>query len=98
MSSSAGSTTDSGYMTGANNLLVSDGTYNYQYDAEGNRIEKTNISTGAYTTYTYDYRQELTGATSYTSAGTVTQTVAYAYDAEGRQISESVTVGGITPA
>ena len=86
VSSSAGSTTDSGYVTGANNLVVSDGTYNYQYDAEGNRIEKTNISTGAYTVYTYDYRQELTGATSSTNAGAVTQTVAYSYDAEGRQI------------
>ena len=33
-----------GYSTGAGNQLLSDGTWNYSYDAVGNTIEKTNIS------------------------------------------------------
>ncbi len=66
------------------------------YDAEGNRVEETDIATGAYTTYAYDFRQDLTSVTSYTSAGVVTQVVDYTYDAQGRQISESVAAGGTT--
>ena len=31
----------SGYQTGADNRLLSDGTYTYSYDAEGNRIRRT---------------------------------------------------------
>ncbi len=92
-STTTGSATTSS-STGANNTLITDGTYDYQYDADGNRIEQTNIATGAYTTYAYDYRNELTSVTSYTSAGVVTQTVTYAYDAVGRQVSETVAVAG----
>ncbi len=92
-STTSGSTTTSS-TTGANNTLITDGTYNYEYDADGNRIEQTDIATGAYTTYAYDYRNELTAVTSYTSAGVVTQTVTYTYDALGRQVSETVAVAG----
>ncbi len=83
-------------ITGANNTLVSDGTYTYQYDAEGNRIEQTNIATGEYSTYSYDYRQRLTTVTDYTNTGFVTQIVVYNYDALDRRISEAITVGGVT--
>ncbi len=86
--------TTAGSSSGANNMLITDGTYTYQYDAEGNRIEETSIATGAYTTYAYDFLQQLTTVTSYTSAGAVTQTVNYTYDAQGRQISETVSVAG----
>ena len=41
-----GNRTNTGYSTGANNRLLSDGTFNYQYDAEGNRTRKTEFSTG----------------------------------------------------
>jgi YD repeat-containing protein len=34
------------YLTGENNQLLSDGTYNYEYDNEGNRIRRTEIATG----------------------------------------------------
>ena len=37
--------------TGAYNRLLSDGTYNYEYDAEGNRTKRTDIATGAVTEY-----------------------------------------------
>ncbi len=92
-STTTGSTTTSS-TTGANNTLITDGTYNYEYDADGNRIEQTDIATDAYTTYAYDYRNELTSVTSYTAAGVVTQTVTYTYDAVGRQVSETVAVAG----
>ncbi len=74
--------------------VTDDGTYTYQYDAEGNRIQQTDLATGAYTTYAYDFLQQLTTATSYTAAGVATQTVTYAYDAQGRRISETVAVAG----
>ncbi len=32
-----GNRTNTGYTTGTNNRLTSDGTYNYEYDDEGNR-------------------------------------------------------------
>ena len=34
-----GNRTNPGYVTGPDNELLSDGTYNYQYDADGNCIE-----------------------------------------------------------
>jgi RHS repeat-associated protein len=94
-SATSGSTT-SASSTGANNILTSDGTYNYQYDADGNRTKETDIATGVYTTYAYDDRNRLTAVTSYNSAGAVTQTVDYTYDAFDRQISETVTSSGVT--
>jgi uncharacterized delta-60 repeat protein/RHS repeat-associated protein len=74
-----GNRTGSGYVTGADNLLLSDGTYCYQYDKNGNRIARWKPATsGALETkpgpgdtyitfYTYDYENRLTSATSYAS-------------------------------
>ncbi|MBC7353892.1 MAG: hypothetical protein H5U08_16150, partial [Thermogutta sp.] len=55
--------------TGTNNRLLSDGTYRYQYDAEGNRTHRF-IDTNAngqldsgdrdITQYTWDHRNRLT--------------------------------------
>ena len=52
-----------GYVTGAGNLLLSDGTYDYTYDAEGNQITATDIATGAVTTNTWDDRNRQVGMT-----------------------------------
>ncbi len=54
-----GNRTMAGYSTGLNNLLQSDGTFSYVYDAEGNRIRKREIATGVYWAYTYDHRNRL---------------------------------------
>jgi hypothetical protein len=43
--------TNAGCSTGAANQLLSDGTYNYELDAEGNRIKRTKIVGGNVTVY-----------------------------------------------
>ncbi len=65
------------YTTGTDNRLLSDGVYDYQYDAEGNRIARWQPATpgtpesqpGAgdtdITLYQWDYRNRLTSETSY---------------------------------
>jgi RHS repeat-associated protein len=46
------------------NQIASDGTYNYQYDAEGNLTRKTSATNSAdYTVYAYDYRNRLVSVT-----------------------------------
>ena len=90
-----GNRTGGGYVTGADNELLSDGTYNYQYDADGNRIERTNIATGAVTDYVWDNRDRLVEVIDRTSAGgAITQDVHYFYDAQNRWIGETVSVPG----
>ena len=46
-----GNRTMSGYTTSTNNRLTSDGTYTYGYDADGNRVSRTKISSGEVNTY-----------------------------------------------
>ncbi|MEJ7590407.1 MAG: Ig-like domain-containing protein, partial [Planctomycetaceae bacterium] len=55
-----GNRTNTGYTTGTNNRVTSDGTYNYAYDDEGNRISRTKISDSTKIEYTWDYRNRLT--------------------------------------
>ncbi len=86
----AGNRSNSGYVTGAYNRLLSDGTYTYEYDAEGNRTKRTNTATGATDEYTWDYRDRLTRVLSRTSGGAVTRDVRYAYDAEDDRVRKEV--------
>jgi RHS repeat-associated protein len=89
----AGSNT---YQTGANNQLLSDGTYNYSYDLEGNRTGRTRISDGQFTEYRYDQRNQLTFVGTKTSqgSGTYLNTVEYAYDLFGRRVKKIVDADG----
>ena len=77
--------------------MLSDGTFNYTYDAEGNCTSRTRISNSPaddYTTvYTWDYRDRLTSVTFKDNSGNVTKTVTYTYDAFNRWIGETI-VGG----
>jgi hypothetical protein len=78
-------------VVGPGNELLSDGTYNYQYDADGNCIERTNIATGAVTDYTWDNRNRLIAVTDRASAaGPATEVVDLIYDVENRWIGETV--------
>jgi RHS repeat-associated protein len=87
----AAGSSSSVYVVGPNNEVLSDGTYNYSYDAEGNLIERTDIATGAVTDYTWDARDRLTEVTDYASAGgPATQFVQYYYDADNRWIGETI--------
>ena len=89
-----GSRTMAGYSTGAANLLASDGTFNYQYDADGNRTVRTRIS-NAYasdykTTDSYDYRNRLTDQEYFDNNGVLTKHVHYVYDVLDRAIGEQI--------
>jgi RHS repeat-associated protein len=108
-----GNRTGSGYSTGAGNRLLCDGTYHYEYDAEGNQIARWVQSTSNagrtasaagdtdVTLSTWDRRDRLTTVTTYAAYGdAVGQAIHYAYDPLNRRISESVSVngGGGSPA
>jgi RHS repeat-associated protein len=81
-----GNRTNSGYSTGTGNRLLSDGTYNYLYDKEGNRTRRTLISNGSYEQYTWDHRNRLTKVEFKTSGGSVTKWVSYSYDVYNRLV------------
>ena len=92
---SNGNRTNTGYVIGPDNELLSDGTYNYSYDADGNCTERTNIATGAVTDYVWDNRDRLVEVIDRASAGgAITQDVHYYYDAENRWIGETVSIPG----
>jgi len=79
-----GNRTNTGYTTGANNQLTSDGTFNYTYDHQGNRLTRTRISSAQandyQTTYAWDYRNRLTDVQYYNNSGVLTKHVHYVYD------------------
>jgi len=81
---SNGNRTNAGYSTGSDNLMSSDGTYNYQYDADGNTISRTQIastySTQYKTTYSWDYRNRLTDIEYYDNNSVLSEHVHYVYD------------------
>lgn len=90
-----GNRTNTGFQTGLNNQLLSDGTFNYEYDGEGNRIKRTEIATGAVTEYEYDHRNRLIRVTDRASeGGPATQVVEFTYDVFGRRIAKSVDLDG----
>lgn len=79
-----------GYITGPGNRLLSDGTFNYVYDNDGNQIRKTEIATGEVTVFEYDYRNLMTRATRYSQApesgGIILAESTNRYDVDGRRI------------
>ncbi len=89
-----GSRTGSGYSVSTNNLTTSDGTYNYTYDDEGNRTQKTAISGGAYTTYSWDYRNRLTTVKDYSSASVLLKETTYNYDTHNRLVKSTYDADG----
>ena len=46
--------------SGTANRLLSDGTFNYACDGEGNMLSETEIATGKVRVYTWDWRNRLT--------------------------------------
>ena len=91
---SNGNRANTGYSTGTNNLLTNDATFNYTYDAEGNRISRTRISNAPandyLTTYTFDYRDRLTDVDFYNNSSVLTEHVHYTYDVFDHRISKSL--------
>jgi RHS repeat-associated protein len=85
-----GNRTMAGYQTGTGNELLSDGTYNYTYDKDGNTLTQTNISTGSVTYYTWDYRNRLVEVKQETSTGTVINDEKFTYDVTNNRIAVSL--------
>ena len=77
-------------VVGDHNQLLADETYDYSYDAEGNLLTKTERATGTLTTYTYDHRNRLTSAETYTSGGILLSEVSFTYDLFNRRIAQTV--------
>jgi len=95
---STGNRTNTGYTTGTNNQLTSDGTFNYTYDHEGNRATRTRISSGSandyLTTYTWDYRNRLTDVDYYNNSSVLTKHIHYVYDVYDHLIGTEVDATG----
>jgi len=89
-----GNRTMSGYDIDPNNQIASDGTYNYTYDDEGNRLTRTKISNGKKEEYTWDHRNRLTKITFKNSDNTVTKTVDQFYDVFNRWVKRCVDPNG----
>jgi RHS repeat-associated protein len=90
-----GNRTNTGYQTGSNNRLLSDGVYNYTYDNEGNRTRRTNIATGEVTDYSWDYHNRLTRVVvRATAGGTITRQADYTYDTLDRRIAKRIDANG----
>ncbi len=77
-----------------NNRISTDGTYNYTYDDEGNRLTRTKISDSSKEEYTWDHRDRLTGVTFKNSSGTVLKTVTYAYDVYNQLVRRTYDADG----
>ena len=66
--------------------MQNDGTYTYEFDAEGNQIRRTKIADGKVTEYEFDYRNRLVKVTEKNSAGgAATKIVTFQYDAFDRR-------------
>ncbi|HVA46739.1 MAG TPA: RHS repeat-associated core domain-containing protein, partial [Pirellulales bacterium] len=93
-----GNRTNAGYSTGSDNLITSDGTFNYQHDADGNTTVRTRISTNYatdyQTTYTWDYRNRLTDVEYYDNNAVLTKHVHYVYDVFDHLLATEVDTTG----
>lgn len=81
-----------GYVTGPGNRLLSDGEFDYSYDAVGNRTRRVDIATGEVTEYHWDHANRLTAVIDRAATrGAVLQEVEYLYDPFGRRIGKTIT-------
>ena len=73
---------------------MSDGTYNYIYDADGNTLTRIKISDGSETDYSWDNRDHLVSVKDFTGTGSSQvqiRQVDYEYDMFGRLIGRTLT-------
>jgi RHS repeat-associated protein len=85
-----GNRTMTGYQTGTGNELLSDGTYNYTYDKDGNMTSQTNIATGYVTYYTWDYRNRLIEVKQEDNHNNVLNDEKFTYDVNNNRIAVSL--------
>src|SRR5579875_77064 len=79
-----------GYQTGTDNELLSDGTYKYTYDKDGNMTSQTNIATGYVTYYSWDYRNRLIEVKQEDNHGNVLNDETFTYDVNNNRIAVSL--------
>ncbi len=84
----------SGYVVGANNRVTSDGTYDYENDAEGNLTSKENIATGEREEYAWDHRNRLMSMTFKDGSANVVKKVEQTYDLFNRWVRSPVHADG----
>jgi RHS repeat-associated protein len=84
-----------GVVIGPGNRLLTDGTFNYTYDNNGNLVAKTAIATDYVTTFTYDFRNRLTDVVQKSAGGIILSTSHYTYDVFGRRIAETANGQGL---
>jgi len=84
--------------TGDHNRLENDGTFTYQYDAEGNRTSRTRISTAPaddyQVIYSWDHLNRLVGVTFKDEQLNVTKEITNIYDTSNRWIGQQVDTDG----
>jgi RHS repeat-associated protein len=79
-----------GYQTGVNNRLISDGVYTYEYDDEGNRTKRTELSTGNVNEYQWDHRNRLTRIFIKDATNQLMKRVEYTYDVNNQRIGKII--------
>src|SRR6202453_3860391 len=102
--SAGGNPTASGDSTTTGNELatfvdpVSGNTFDYTYDAAGNVLTKTDMTTSVEWTYAYDNDNNMISAIETTTGGSPTtlQSITYEYDAFGNMVKETEWLGGGT--
>src|SRR5438445_3738044 len=92
----AGNRNNGSYVVGTANEVSSDANNTYNYDNEGNLLEKTSKSDASYWLYVHDNRNHLTEADQYNVSNVLQQKVVLKYDAFGNRIEKDVTVGSTT--
>jgi RHS repeat-associated protein len=90
-----GNRNTTGFTTGSNNQTTAGLGFTYTYDDEGNRITKTETSTGKVSSYEWDYRNRLIGVKDRnTSGGAIVKQVGYQYDAMNRLVRRDLDADG----
>lgn len=90
-----GNRTMSGYEVGDRNQVLADEQFRYEYDAQGNRTRRVELTTGCVTRYRWDVWNRLVAIDELTSEnGPLSKSVEYTYDAWGRRIGKAVTTAG----
>ena len=85
-----GNRNSAGYVVGAANRIISNGEYDYGYDAEGNLVNMTETATGMVTIFTYDHRNRLTSVEKRDAGGAIVSSSSYKYDGLDRRIRATV--------
>lgn len=75
---------------GPNNQLLADATFDYQYDDEGNLVERRNRTTNESNQYSYDHRNRLVRVDEFDGAGALAQRSEYEYDVYDRRVARTV--------